>query len=146
MKLIENPGRGYSFLEGIYPYSSGVVANPGFEIVHVTLNTWLPWQDGMQQARRFVESEGGGVEQLCAFELRCPRPHSMGSFIGFNEAYRNMLEQWGLVVNSQNPIARTNVAPVKDAPDETVLHAFSFVRRSEHARRTFVVAGGGGGG
>ena len=143
MKLIENQGRGYSFLEGIYPYSSGVVANPGFEIVHVTLNSWLPWQDGMQQARRFVESEGGGVEQLCAFELRCPRPHSMGGFIGFNEAYRNMLEQWGLVVDSQNPIARTNVAPVEDAPDETVLHAFSFVRPSRHACRTFVVAGGG---
>jgi len=143
MKLIENQGRGYSFLEGIYPYSSGVVANPGFEIVHVTLNSRLPWQEGMQQARQFVESEEGGVEQLCAFELRCPRPHSMGGFIGFNEDYRHMLEQWGLVVDSQNPIARTNVAPVEDAPDETELHAFSFVRRSEDAGRTFVVAGGG---
>ena len=97
MKLIENPGRGYSFLEGIYPYSSGVVANPGFEIVHVTLNTWLPWQDGMQRARQFVELEGGGVEQLCAFELRCPRPHSMGGFIGFNEDYRRKLEQLSLI-------------------------------------------------
>jgi len=143
MKLIENPGRGYSFLEGIYPYSSGVVAKPGFEIVHVTLNSWLPWRDGMRQAREFVEAEGKSVEQLCAFELRCPRPHSMGGFIGFNEDYRQLLEQWGLIVDSQNPIARTNVAPVEDAPTETMLHAFSFVRSSDHDHRTFVVAGGG---
>ncbi|MCH2599507.1 MAG: hypothetical protein MKZ94_08815 [Pirellulales bacterium] len=51
MKLIENPGRGFSFLEGIYPYSSGIVAESEFEIVHVNLAEWLPWQQGMQEAR-----------------------------------------------------------------------------------------------
>ena len=143
MKLINNVGRGYSFLEGIYPYSSGVVAEAGFEVVHVTLGHWLPWEEGMQKARQFVETQDGNVEQLCAFELRCPEPHSMGGFIGFNEDYRQLLESWGLIIDGQNPIARTNVAPVEDAPDETMLHAFSFVRPSDKAHRTFVVAGGG---
>ena len=143
MNLIENPGRGFSFLEGIDPYSSGVVASEGFEIVHVTFSEWLAWREGMQQARKFVESQGGGVEQLCGFELRCPKPHSMGGFIGFNEDYRQWLESWGLIVDSRNPIARTNVAPVEEAPQETMLHAFSFVRPSTQIHRTFVVAGGG---
>ncbi len=143
MKLIENRGRGYRFLEGIYPYSSGIVADNHYEVVHVTLPRLEPWRDGMQQAREFVESQGLGVEQLAAFELRCPQPHSMGGFIGFNEEYRQLLEQWGLIVDGQNPIARTNVAPVEDPPQETMLHAFSFVRPTEHDHRTFVVAGGG---
>ena len=130
-------------MEGINPYSSGVVAAAGCEVVHVTLGHWLAWEEGMQKARQFVESQDGNVEQLCAFELRCPEPHSMGGFIGFNEDYRSLLESWGLIIDGKNPIARTNVAPVEDAPDETMLHAFSFVRPSDKAHRTFVVAGGG---
>ena len=143
MKLIENPGRGFSFLEGIYPYSSGVVAEPDFEIVHVNLAEWLPWQQGMQEARNYVESRGLVVTQLCGFELRCPKPHSMGGFIGFNEDYRGVLEAWDLIVDGQNPIARTNVAPVENPPAETMLHAFSYARPASHNHRTLVVAGGG---
>ncbi|MBA63013.1 MAG: hypothetical protein CMJ76_11665 [Planctomycetaceae bacterium] len=143
MNLIATPGYGYSFLEGIYPYSSGVIADQGFEVVHVTLSSWLPWREGIQQARQFVESGGGSVEHLCGFELRCPEPHSMGGFIEFNEQYRQLLEQWGLIIDGQNPIARTNVAPVQQAPEETMLHAFSFVRSSDMNQRTLIVAGGG---
>ena len=143
MELIKNEGRGYSFLEGIYPYSSGVVAESGFEIVHVALSNWLPWQEGMQRARSYVEQQGLAVTQLCAFELRCPQPHSMGGFLGFNQQYRQVLEQWGLIIGDLNPIARTNVAPVENAPSETMLHAFSYVRPAEHNNKTFVVAGGG---
>ena len=37
-----NPKGGYRFLPGIEPYSSGVIAEPGFEIVHVTLSSPVP--------------------------------------------------------------------------------------------------------
>ena len=48
------------------------------------------------------------------------------------------------MVDGQNPVARTNVAPFAPAPDEVSLFAFSHtVRNTEINRPTFVVAGGG---
>ena len=44
--LRDVPGGGYRFLPGIEPYSSGAVALPGYEIVHVTLCAPVPWRDG----------------------------------------------------------------------------------------------------
>jgi len=41
MRIENHPG-GYSFLKGISPYSGGVAALPGFEIVHVRLERSVP--------------------------------------------------------------------------------------------------------
>ena len=41
--LVFNEAGGYDFLEGIEPYSSGVVAREGFEVVHLTLDKLLHW-------------------------------------------------------------------------------------------------------
>lgn len=141
--LTDNPGIGYRFLPGIDPYSSGVIAEPGFEIVHVTLADRMPWADGLQAARRFVERHGLDRKNICAVELRCSTPHSMGGFCDFNTDYRALLEDWGMLVDGINPVARTNVSPVVDPPETTVLHAFSYVRPGDPGRPTFVVAGGG---
>ena len=40
--LLEHPRGNYHFLRGIDPYSCGVVANPGYEIIHATLNSPFP--------------------------------------------------------------------------------------------------------
>lgn len=141
--LIPNPDAGYQFLRGIDPYSSGVIAETGFEIVHVTLSGWLPWDTGLAAARRYVQSLGLHRKNICAVELRCPQPHSMGGFVDFNRDYRALLQDWGMLVDGLNPVARTNVSPVVGAPDETVLHAFSYVRPGDLSQQTFVVAGGG---
>ena len=42
--LISNERGGYDFLEGIEPYSSGVVAQDGFEVVHAALEKLVPWR------------------------------------------------------------------------------------------------------
>ena len=42
--LLHNPQGHYRFLKGIAPYSCGVIADEGFEIVHVTLATPPPWR------------------------------------------------------------------------------------------------------
>ena len=143
MRLLDNKQGGYRFLEGIAPYSSGVVAHEGNEIVHVTLMRGLPWEEGIVLARKYVEAQGLQRFALCGFELRCPAPHAMDSFIGFNADYRRLLEAWDMMVDGENPVARTNVSPVVDPPAETMLYAFSFVRPANHGFRTFVVAGGG---
>jgi len=51
---ISNENGGYDFLDGIGPYSSGVVARQGFEVVHVTLGKFLPWRDGFVQVEEYL--------------------------------------------------------------------------------------------
>ncbi|MCA9131861.1 MAG: hypothetical protein KDA45_01845, partial [Planctomycetales bacterium] len=75
--------------------------------------------------------------------LRCPAPHPMGGFLGFNQEYHSLLVEWEMLVQGQNPIARTNVAPLHAPPSETVLYGFSYVEPSSIEPATFVVAGGG---
>src|SRR2546428_6072816 len=40
------PGGNYRFLPGIAPFSSGVIALPGYQVVHVTLRAPIPWRGG----------------------------------------------------------------------------------------------------
>ena len=51
--LISNERGGYDFLEGIEPYSSGVVARERFEVVHVALDKLLPWRDGFARVEEY---------------------------------------------------------------------------------------------
>lgn len=141
--LVPHPSGSYSYLPGIAPYSSGVVASPNFEIVHVTLQHSVEWRAGMLAARSWLEARGLECQALCGVELRCPEPHSLGSFSSFNVDYRALLEEWDMLVEGDNPVARTNVSPVVHAPAETQLHGFSFVQAGANAGATFVVAGGG---
>lgn len=138
-----NPKGGYRFLPGIEPYSSGVIAEPRHEIVHATLARPIPWHAGLLAVRRYLESTGATHHALCGVELRCPEPHSMDGFIDFNRDYRSLLEKWGVLVDGENPIARTNVAPVLSPPSETILFGFSFVTRRMTWHPSFVIAGGG---
>lgn len=138
-----NPKGGYRFLPGIEPYSSGVIAESGHEIIHVTLSRPLPWHKGLIAARGYLEWIGHQRHALCGVELRCPEPHTMDGFIDFNREYRGLLEEWDMLVDGENPVARTNVAPVQSPPNETVLHGFSYAVPSQTYDTTFVIAGGG---
>jgi len=143
MPLIANSQGNYRFLPGISPYSSGVIANDGFEIVHATLERPVPWHAGLLGVRQYLADQDRGQHALCGVELRCPRPHTLQGFIEFNTQYRSLLTEWEMMVDGVNPVARTNVAPVVNPPSETVLFGFSYTRPSAATRPTFVVAGGG---
>lgn len=134
---------GYQFLPGIEPYSSGVIAARGHEIVHARLSEPVAWKQGLISARRHLEQIGLSHHALCGVELRCSEPHSMDGFIEFNQQYRALLDDWDVPVDGENPIARTNVAPVCAPPDQTVLYGFSYAQPSDVNQPTFVVAGGG---
>lgn len=142
-RLISNAQGGYQFLPGIAPYSSGVIAAPGHQLVHATLKNPLPWHAGLPAVRKYLEKSGLSRFNLCGVELRCPAPHAMNGFIEFNRDYRDLLEEWDMLVDGANPLARTNVSPVVSPPSETVLHGFSYSVPSELKETTFVVAGGG---
>ena len=145
MELIENSAGNYRFLVGIAPYSAGVIAMPGYEIVHVTLRHSLPWKEGFQRIERFLKEQGRPLEALCATELRAPAPFTFDGFVEFNGLYQEQLAEWGLLLDGRNPIARTNVAPAIEPPRVPSLDAFSYTMPAETlgARPTFVVAGAG---
>ena len=124
--LRDCPNGGYRFLPGISAFSSGTVAMPGHEIVHVTLASPLPWRDGFARIDRHLRTENRPRTALCGIELRSPQPFTFDGFAEFNEGYRGLLKEWNILVGEDNPIPRTNVAPVVAAPSEPSLYAFAY--------------------
>lgn len=141
--LIPHPSGSYRFLPGGEPYSSGVVADPGFEIIHVTLQQPIPYRDGFELIAQHLADAGRPRTALCAVELRSPTPFTRAGFIDFNRGYCSILEQWGLLVDGANPVARTNVAPAWNAPAEPSLFGFGYTVPNSQAAPTFIVAGCG---
>ena len=72
-----------------------------------------------------------------------PAPFTFEGFAKFNEGYRALLGEWGILVGDDNPIPRTNVAPVFAPPAEPSLYAFAYTVPGGTPSPTFVVAGAG---
>jgi len=142
MLLPFEPG-GYRFLKGGFPYSRGVAAAPGFAIVHVRFQACVPLAEGFERVRKQLEPAGRPLTALCAMELRSPAPFSFEGFKDFNKGYVDVLENWGIVREGLNPVARTNVAPEAGPPAEPSLYGFSYTVPSGAADGGFVVSGGG---
>ena len=151
--LLTNPNHldnaSYQFLPGIDPYSCGVIANPGYEIVHVTLTKPILWRDGFRCIETHLQEMGLPKQALCAMQLRCPKPFTIQGFIDFNQQYCQVLVDWGIISDRMNPVARTNVAPVSYPLEDCALYAFSYAKKDTftaletHPSKTFVVAGAG---
>jgi len=142
--LTAHPAGRYRFLAGVEAFSAGVVAEPGHEIVHATLQAPVPYRDGFALIERHLAERGRPRQALCAIELRSPAPFTFEGFAEFNRGYRAILEDWKIPVDGVNPVARTNVAPVVGPPPEPSLYAFSYtVSSTAEGAPTFVVAGSG---
>jgi hypothetical protein len=141
--LRDGPDPSYRFLPGIRAFSSGVVAVAGWEIVHATLGSPVPWRDGFTRIERHLRDAGRPRTALCGIELRSPAPFTFDGFAAFNEGYRTVLSEWKILVADDNPIPRTNVAPVVAAPAEPSLYAFAYTVQGPTPTPTFIVAGAG---
>ena len=141
--LRDAPAGGYRFMPGISAFSCGVVANPGWEIVRARLLTPPPWRDGFATIDRHLREAGRPRAALCGIELRSPKPFTFNGFDEFNEGYRALLAEWGIIVGDDNPIPRTNVAPVTGAPSEPSLYGFAYTTPGSTPSPTFIVAGAG---
>ncbi len=141
--LRDAPAGGYRFMPGISAFSCGVVAAAGWEIVHATLAGPVPWREGFARIDRHLSEAGRPRAALCGIELRSPAPFTFGGFDDFNQGYRALLAEWKILVGDENPIPRTNVAPVAGAPLVPSLYAFSYTVAATTAASTFVVAGAG---
>jgi len=141
--LIQNSRGGYRFLQGISPYSAGVVAADGFAIEHVRLARPVPWKDGFERVDAHLRAHGRPRAALCAMALRSPRPFSFDGFNQFNAGYVEVLKSWDILVEGVNPVARTNIAPELDPPSEPSLYSFAYAAPAAGAPLSFVVAGAG---
>ena len=147
----------YAFLAGGAPFSSGVIAAPGFEIVRARFARPLPVAQGFEAIAAHLHQRSRPLTALCAAELRSPQPFSFDGFSQFNAAYVSTLRHWGLMEKDANPVARSNVCPVYEAPTEPLFHAFCYtmpsaavqvglLTTSDHSERapgprSFVLAG-----
>jgi hypothetical protein len=135
----------YRFIPAVFQYSSGVCALPGFEIERVRFDRPRPLAEGFAQAANYIQSAGEKLTSFCACELRSPDAFTEVGFLAFNQHYVKTLAEWGIFDGTTNPVARSNVCPEIDPPDQPSFYAFSFVRPIEGQRRTavpdFVIAG-----
>src|ERR1700685_3505814 len=69
--LVENKRGNYSFLKGIAPYSAGVVAEAGFEVVHVRLSRYIPLRAGFDAVEEHLPR--AGRHYRCCAAWSCDR-------------------------------------------------------------------------
>lgn len=137
-----NPKGGYRYIEGVFQYSGGVAAEPGYRIERVRFRRPLALREGFREIRNYLDAIGRPIHAFCACELRSPKPFDEAAFAAFNREYVDPLENWGVFRDDKNPIARTNVCPVIEAPDAPSFHAFSYTVESQgRDEGGFIVAG-----
>jgi hypothetical protein len=136
------PGN-YRFLPYAFQYSSGVAAQPGFEIERVTFRNPLPLMEGFERVEAHIRGRGRPLTSFCACELRSPGQFTDQGFYDFNKRYVVTLEKWGVFDGKTNPVARSNVCPEIGGPSEPCFHAFSFTVPSTSPASSFVIAGSG---
>jgi hypothetical protein len=136
------PGN-YRFVPGVFQYSAGVAAEPGFRIERVRFLKPVPLAEGFRLIEQTLQAAGRPFTAFCACELRSPRPFDETGFEAFNKEYVGTLARWGLFDGKTNPVARSNVCPEIDPPEVPGFYAFSYTVADASAAPSFVVAGSG---
>jgi len=140
---IHVPGGGYRFIPGVYQYSAGVAAEPGFTLERLRFAEPLPLMAGFARIAEILEAAGRPKAAFCACELRSPAPFTEDGFAAFNRVYGGVLQEWGLFRDGLNPVARSNVCPEIAPPAEPSFHAFVYTVPDASAVPSFAVAGSG---
>jgi hypothetical protein len=137
------PKGGYRFLKGVFQYSAGVAAEPGFAITRARFARPLPLAEGFARIERHLRSLGRPIAAFCACELRSPKPFDDAGFLAFNKGYVEPLKRWGIVEDAVNPVARSNVCPAISPPAQPSFYAFSYTMPADPGAPGFVIAGSG---
>ncbi len=138
------PG-GYQYVRGPFQYSAGVAAQAGYRIERARFAKPLPISAGFDAIQAYLAALGRPTTAFCHCELRSPAPFTDQGFIDFNRVYVGTLEAWGIFSNEDNPVARSNVCPELNKPDEPCFYAFSYTVPAADlaASNSFVIAGSG---
>lgn len=134
---------GYRYIPGVFQYSAGVAALDGYEVRRMRFQNPIPVDQGFERIKQILAEHGRPLTSFCACELRSPAQFSEEGFRAFNESYVDTLQQWGIYDGQINPVARSNVCPEVNAPQEPLFYAFCFTVEATHGRPSFAVAGSG---
>lgn len=134
--------RGFAFAPGVFEYSFGAVALPGYRMERMRFRKPLPLAAGFARIKAQLEGLGRPLTAFAACELRSPEPFTEAGFTAFNKIYAATLQEWGIFTDGQNPVARSNVCPEISPPAEPSFHAFSYSVPDAGAPPSFVIAGG----
>ncbi len=137
------PEGGFRFVPGVYQYSAGVAAEPGFALHRYRFAEPVPLMQGFGRIARVLEGIGRPKAAFAACELRSPAPFTEAGFAAFNRVYGGVLGEWGLFRDGLNPVARSNVCPELAPPAEPCFHAFVVSVPAADAPPSFAVAGSG---
>ncbi len=140
---IDNPAGGYRFIPGVFQYSAGVAALPGFRIERLRFAEPWPMAEGFRRIAALLNAAGRPKAAFCACELRSPAPFTEAGFRTFNQGYAGVLAEWGVLLEGRNPVARSNVCPEVSPPDSPGFHAFAYTVPDTSAAPSFIVAGSG---
>lgn len=134
----------YRFVKGVFPYSAGVAALPGFALERARFRKPVAVAEGFRAIAAHLESLGRSRTAFAACELRSPAPFTEEGFVAFNRLYVGTLTEWKLFRDGVNPVARSNVCPEIDKPAAPSFYAFTYtVPASTQGPEDFVVAGSG---
>ena len=136
------PG-GYRFINGVFQYSGGVAALPGYAIRRVRFAAPISLAKGFDRIKEFLNKAGRPTTAFCACELRSPKPFSEPGFTEFNRHYVTKLVDWKIFDGNTNPVARSNVCPELAPPSEPSFHAFCYTVPERANSSSFVIAGSG---
>ncbi|MFA7667273.1 MAG: hypothetical protein WCY32_14275 [Burkholderiaceae bacterium] len=136
------PG-GYRYIPAVFQYSAGVAAEDGYEMERARFAKPLPMSEAFAAVEAHLKAIGRPLTAFAQCELRSAEPFTEQGFIEFNKHYVTTLERWGIYKDGDNPVARTNVCLMYDAPSEPSMLGFSYtVPASKPGRRSFVLSGG----
>lgn len=137
---------GFRFIRGVFPYSAGVAAQPGFAIERMRFRRVVPLAEGFAAIAAHLAALGRPLTALCGCELRSPKQFTDEEFGAFNAVYVATLKEWKLFRDDINAVARSNLAPAVTPPAVPGFHAFSYTMEARDTRDTrpsFVIAGSG---
>lgn len=137
------PEGGFRFIPGVYQYSAGVVAEPGYTLERVRFMEPVPLTRGFAIIAEILADASRPKAAFAACELRSPAPFTEAGFASFNRIYGGVLAEWGLFRGGLNAIARSNVCPEIAPPAEPCFHAFAFTVLDAFAAPSFAAAGSG---
>lgn len=139
--LIQNSKGNYEVLPSGAAYCSGIVANPGFDVVRAELQTWLPLEPAYAFIETHLKGIGRPVQAFCGIELRIPEPLTFDKWSSFNVPYLEQLRKWGLTSGDYSLVCRSNIALDLYPPATTSMCAFSYTVPATSTGATFLLSG-----
>ena len=141
--VIRHSSGSYRYIPGGEAYSAGVAAEAGYQITGLAFETALPLAEGFARLDAEIARRGLPPSALIGVQLRSPQVWDLDGFGEFNASYRSLLTDRGLFDGALNPIARTNVIPIRSAPVEPAISGAFIVHPATLRAADFVVAGCG---